>query len=233
MGQQRETCSLLDQLARGLRMTNVGLQATLDEIVSSAVRTIEPAQYAGLILVKGGQLIPQATLGRPPHELDLLQQRIHTGPCWDAADTQQLVRVDDTSTDTRWKGLLERCVSLGVASMVCVPLWVDDLRLGALSLYGERPRGFTDDHVQLTQLYATLAALALADAQRVDQLQTGLTNRDLIGQAKGILMERLHVTDAVAFDLLASASQRSNMKLIVVARHLAETGELLGVAPGS
>ena len=52
--------------------------------------------------------------------------------------------------------------------------------------------------------------------------------RDLIGQAKGILMERQRLSAGDAFDLLRRASQRLNRKLIDVAEHLTETGEMPG-----
>jgi AmiR/NasT family two-component response regulator len=41
-------------------------------------------------------------------------------------------------------------------------------------------------------------------------------------------MERQRITADVAFARLAQASQAENMKLAAVARHLVETGELLG-----
>ncbi len=50
--------------------------------------------------------------------------------------------------------------------------------------------------------------------------------RDLIGQAKGILMERHKLTGDQAFALLVRASQHTNTKLSEVARYLVETGEL-------
>jgi AmiR/NasT family two-component response regulator len=51
----------------------------------------------------------------------------------------------------------------------------------------------------------------------------------MIGQAKGILMERHKITGDQAFRLLAQVSQRSNTKLGEVARFLVETGELAAV----
>jgi AmiR/NasT family two-component response regulator len=53
-----------------------------------------------------------------------------------------------------------------------------------------------------------------------------LLSRDVIGQAKGILMERLKITPEDAFDLLRRSSQSLNLKLRDVARGLAESGEL-------
>jgi AmiR/NasT family two-component response regulator len=57
------------------------------------------------------------------------------------------------------------------------------------------------------------------------QLHEALSSRDVIGQAKGILMERLHLTPEDAFDVLRRASQRLNLKLREIAQKLAETGE--------
>jgi hypothetical protein len=77
-------------------------------------------------------------------------------------------------------------------------------------------------------LFATLAVIELAEAHRTDQLQTALGHRDVIDQAKGILMERYRLTADAAFAHLTRASQDMSMKLPAVALHLIETGELLG-----
>ena len=57
------------------------------------------------------------------------------------------------------------------------------------------------------------------------QLHDALSSRDVIGQAKGILMERLRITPDDAFDALRRASQRLNLKLREIAHNLVETGE--------
>ncbi|MGI8880597.1 MAG: ANTAR domain-containing protein [Jatrophihabitans sp.] len=214
-------------LARALRIKDAELQSTLDAIIAYAVQTIEPAEHAGLILVLKGRLVPQATLGAPPHVLDLLQQTTGTGPCIEAAREQEVIGIGHTLTDPRWPQFGAQAAELGVASMLCVPLWVDDLRLGTLSLYGHKPDAFAPQHRELTNLYAAFAAIALADAQRTAQLQHALRNRDLIGQAKGILVERMRITSEEAFACLSQASQHVNLKLTAVAQHLIDTGELL------
>lgn len=60
----------------------------------------------------------------------------------------------------------------------------------------------------------------------VDHLQLAVLTRDVIGQAKGILMERFKITAEQAFDLLRERSQHLNVKLFEVAEHLSRTGEL-------
>ncbi len=221
----------LDTLARALHLKDAELEPALDAIVSTAVAAVEVAQHAGLILVVQGELVPQATTGPPPQLLDQLQQKLGDGPCLAAAVGQSLVRIDDMRDDGRWPDFAAEALSLGVGSMLCVPLWVHERRLGTLSLYAAHPTAFTGQHERVTHVFATLAAIALAEAQRTSQLRAALASRDVIGQAKGILMERNRVTADAAFGSLSRASQNVNMKLAAVARHLVETGELLGAEP--
>ena len=51
---------------------------------------------------------------------------------------------------------------------------------------------------------------------------TALQSRDVIGQAKGILMERRGLDAGQAFDVLRSASQDLNVKLTEIAATLVE-----------
>jgi len=218
--------STLDHIGRVLHVKEADLQGTLNAIVATAVITIDNAEYAGVNLLDHGRFVPQAVAGQPPLTLDALQQRTGTGPCIDSSRDQQTLRIDDVATDERWPAYAALAVSLGVASMLCVPLWVDEQRMGSVSLYGSEPHGFAGHHEQLANLFATHAALALADARRTEQLRVALANRDVIGQAKGVLMERHRITAQAAFDLLAQHSQRTNRKLTVVCQHLTDTGQL-------
>ena len=53
---------------------------------------------------------------------------------------------------------------------------------------------------------------------KASQLREALESRDVIGQAKGILMEREKVTADDAFNMLRRASQHLNRKLRDLAR---------------
>ena len=75
-------------------------------------------------------------------------------------------------------------------------------------------------------MLAAHAAVAMK-AERVESnLRTALASRDVIGQAKGILMERYKIDQMRAFDMLVVASQQSHRKLRDIADELAATGEL-------
>ena len=62
-------------------------------------------------------------------------------------------------------------------------------------------------------------------SDKVDGLEEALLSRDIIGQAKGVLMERLHMTPDQAFEELRTVSQRQNRKVRDIAAEVSQTGE--------
>ena len=74
----------------------------------------------------------------------------------------------------------------------------------------------------LRQEPARLAELEV----EVEHLRRALASRDVIGQAKGVLMERHSLDDREAFELLRSHARANNRKLVDVAGAVVE-GHLL------
>ena len=66
----------------------------------------------------------------------------------------------------------------------------------------------------------------LAESAQVAQLREAMETRDVIGQAKGLLMERFKINESEAFDLLREESSQTNVKLRDIAAHLTKTGTL-------
>jgi len=216
----------LDQLSRAVHVPEAGLHDTLVAILTGAVDLLDGVEGAGVNLFVKGQFSPQAVRGDAPPVLDELQQRTGSGPCIDASREQRTIEIADTRTERRWPEFTALAVSLGVWSMLCVPLWIDDRRLGSLSLYGSVPNGRSATMTGIAGLYATHAALALGDAQRTENLRRALDNRDVIGQAKGILMATRGLLADDAFAVLVTTSQQLNRKLVDVAAELTVTGAL-------
>ncbi|MDT5012235.1 MAG: hypothetical protein QOH57_3852 [Mycobacterium sp.] len=96
--------------------------------------------------------------------------------------------------------------------------------MGALNLFGTKPEVFTIENEAVAAMLATHAATALiADDKRL-QFQSALASRDIIGQAKGMIMERFNVDAVRAFELLRSFSQNSNTRLALVAEEVVSRG---------
>jgi len=100
-------------------------------------------------------------------------------------------------------------------------------------MYASRTHAFEESDDDFVLLYGFQAAQAfgLVRAQQqaalhAEQLQQALASRDVIGQAKGIIMERERVTADQAFEILRKASQHRNVKLREVAEQVASTGQV-------
>ncbi len=219
----------LAELARNMQR-QADAASVMELIVSAVAGTIPGAEEATVTLVHNRRrVVSAASTGQLARRFDDLQQETKQGPCLDAMYQQESVRVDDLASDPRWPELARRATEeLGVASVLCIRLFVQENDVGGLNLLARRPGAFTDESERIGQLFAAHAAVAVADAQDLNHITTALASRDVIGQAKGILMERYKITGEMAFALLAKTSQDTNHKLYDVAEHLAQTGSLGG-----
>jgi hypothetical protein len=95
----------------------------------------------------------------------------------------------------------------------------------ALNLYSDEPGAFSEDSFLIGEILAQHAAVAMIGAAAETQFENALATRDVIGQAKGMLMQRDNLTGLQAFSLLTRASQQTNIKLSDVARWLVNEHE--------
>jgi GAF domain-containing protein len=222
-----EPWSLAEHLARTVRAVGSAPGEIVAMISEQAVQLVPGTRSCGVIVTDDQQhLRTVATTDPVPEHLDELQKELGTGPCLTAARKQIVVRIHDIGADSRWPRFREAAVDHGVGSMLCLPLNVGDDLFGTLSLYSSEVGAFRDGAEPVARLLAALAAVALAESRHAEHLRAALVNRDLIGQAKGILMRDRRITAAEAFGLLRQRSQNSNTKLVDVAQQVIETGTI-------
>ena len=177
-------------------------------------------------------LLQNGVVSVPVHSDDVAgrvggaQQSTGEGPCVETSRDEVTLRSDDLRDDARWPHWGAVAVANGVSSVMSFQLFVEAHSMGALDVYGREPNIFDDEAEDIGLLLAAHAGVALAGSRKIGNLRIAVHNRDVIGQAKGILMERHKISAAQAFDRLVVASQTSHRKLRDVADHLAETGEL-------
>ena len=114
---------------------------------------------------------------------------------------------------------------MGVRSMICFQLYVEGFNFGSLNLHSTRVRAFGEDAESIGSLFAAHAAIAFSSAREEQQIRAALTTRDVIGQAKGMLMERYKLGAQGAFAMLATLSQESNVKLADIAHQVVADAE--------
>lgn len=222
----RELAEHLAQLARDLQAPD-SVQDTLDLIVSAAVAEVPGAEDASILAVQGRRRIRTlAASSERARAIDRAQHETGQGPCLDALFESRTVRTPDLTEEDRWPLFVAPAVELGAGSMLAVQLYVNGDDLGALNLVSPKTGAFGEDAEDLALLFATHAAIALARAEQQQNFEIALSSRDVIGQAKGILMERHKLTADEAFRILVQASQTRHRKLREIAEELTLTGEL-------
>ena len=107
--------------------------------------------------------------------------------------------------------------SHGIGSSLSVPLPFQTATLGALNTYSTRVNGYTRESEVVGMILAVHVSVAVAFAERHEQMRDALAGRDLIGQAKGVLMAKQQISADLAFDLMVRRSRDTNTRLREVA----------------
>jgi transcriptional regulator with GAF, ATPase, and Fis domain len=215
----------MSELTQHHRAAAPNIENILATVTAAAVEFIDGVDYADVMLVRGEQFESRAPTAPLVIDLDAAQVALREGPCLEAALTDTVVRCPDLTHDSRWPRFAATAVDAGVHRMLSFPLYRDRHGGGALNLMG-RDKSLVDREDQtIGALLATHAAIALIATDRVHQFETALASRDLIGQAKGMVMERFDLHADQAFNLITRLSQNTNTPLRIVAGQIIDGRE--------
>jgi len=212
------------------------LDDVLSRIAEAAVQAIDGCRMASVTLSERSGYRTAASTDPAATAVDHAQYQSNEGPCLDAVDAPMVYA--ESFPDERWPTLASRPTESGVQAALSYRLAAassdtTDSGGGSLNIYGVIPDAFNAAAQEIGFIMAAYASVAVRAVDERNTLQSlgrdlqqAILSRDVIGQAKGILMERLKCTPEDAFDLLRRSSQSLNMKLRDVARDIAETGEI-------
>ena len=210
------------ELARVIALRPV--DDVLVDVTTAAKELIPGVDVAGVLLVgTGGTHETLAPTSDLMFKLDDLQMNTGEGPCLQAALDDVVIRTDDFRDEPRFPHYAPKVVELGLRSALSFKLYTADRTAGALNLFGFEPRLWDSEAETIGMVLAAHAAAAILASREGDQLQSALSTRDRIGQAKGIVMERFKIDDVRAFAMLRQVSQDTNTKLVDVAQRVIDT----------
>lgn len=196
----------------------------LRTIVSVAVREVDSCEAAGVELVEKDVVRPVASSSEMAAQVARIQNETGEGPCLSAIREHETFRMDDPERDGRWPKFAARALAeTDVRSILGFRLFAEEDTMGALNLYSSRPNAFDDHALAVGSVLAAHAAVAMSMAREREYLTAAIENRDVIGQAKGILMEREGVDPNQAFATLRDRSQSQNIKLQEVVAQVLES----------
>lgn len=201
----------------------------LHQLAVRCVQVLEASAAGVLLAGPDGVLRPVAASTEQTRLLELLQVQVDQGPCAECFHTGQPVAAPDLSAAAdRWPRFVDAALSAGYTSVHALPMRLRRDVIGALSLFATGG-GLDDDAVLLGQALADVATIGLLQARTIhrwemlaDQLQSALSSRIIIEQAKGIIAERHRVDMERSFALLRGAARGSNRRLSDLARAVVE-----------
>jgi transcriptional regulator with GAF, ATPase, and Fis domain len=181
---------------------------------------------AGVMLAApSGRLQAVASSSERTRLLELFELQNQDGPCLDAYRTGTVVTSADLADDgDRWPTFAPRAREVGFEAVHSVPLKLRDDVIGALNLLRIEPGRVSERDAKVLRALADIGTVGILQERILTQsapaaigLQTALTSRIHIEQAKGILAERNDIQMDDAFDQLQTYARRHGHRLTEVA----------------
>jgi transcriptional regulator with GAF, ATPase, and Fis domain len=188
--------------------------------------TLADVSEAGVVLAApSGNLQAVAASSERGHLLELFELQNQDGPCLDAYRTGLVVESADLAQDReRWPTFAQRALDVGFSAVHSVPLRLRDRVIGALNLLRTGIGALSEADAKLVRALADIATVGVLQERTIAEsqsttaaLQTALTSRILIEQAKGILAERAVVSIDAAFELLRGYARGHRLGITDVA----------------
>ena len=221
---------------QSLLLSAKGHDEFLGEVARLATAVGDPPASCGITTRRDGRPLTLASSDAVAQRVDEVQYGAGDGPCLQSLQTGAVIDVPDLRDETRWPGYREHALAQGVLSSLSLPLSVNGQTIGALNLYGFRPRAFSGSRREHAEVFARQASTAIMlmlrqaeFAETSAELERALVSRSVIDQATGVLMAQQQCTAEEAFALLRTHSQNNNRKLRDVAADIIT--RLTGHAP--
>jgi GAF domain-containing protein len=206
---------------------DLDVSALLHDLAATSVDLLDADAASVHLTADAGDLETIATCGDDSRYTELFAEHTRDGPSAECCRRATVVSSVDLDLDldrARWPAFAARARRLGFRSVYGIPLRSRDHVLGGLSLLRTRVGPLADSEIAVAQCLAGVATLRLVHhrAQRSaaavqGQLESALTSRVIIEQAKGYLARDHGETPKEAFLRLRGFARRRRLPLTRVA----------------
>jgi GAF domain-containing protein len=207
------------------------LEAVLSELTESLTAVLA-LSGSGVTMAEDGRLRFVTAVSQASGELERNQEEEQAGPCRDAYDTGEVVRVTDVRAESaRWPEFSAAATRLSVAGVAGIPMRLADQVIGALNLYSADPREWSDEDIAVAAVLADVATSYVVNASKLrqqeqlsEQLQHALESRVVIEQAKGVTAQQHSITIDQAYQRMRRHARNNNASLRTVAEAVVAVG---------
>jgi GAF domain-containing protein len=207
------------------------IDSTLAELTESVTEVLG-LSGSGVTMAEEGRLHFVTAVSKASGELERNQEQWQAGPCRDAYDTGEVVRVVDVREEsTRWPEFAATATRLAVAGVAGIPMRLADQIVGALNLYSAQPREWSDEDIGVASVLAAVATSYVVNASKLrqqeqlsEQLQEALDSRIVIEQAKGITAQHNALTIDQAYQRMRKHARTNNASMRIVAEAIVAVG---------
>jgi GAF domain-containing protein len=206
-----------------LRFGTMSVEDAIREVVHTTHAMFD-VDGAGLLLADAEHRLCNvaASDDRFTH-LEELQIRHQEGPCIDAYDNKELVSAMDLAQDERWPAFSRAALQRRVRAVLASPIPYNQDAVGVVAVLSEQRRPWSAEGELALLAFTDLAALLIASmmqgeqqSEMAAQLQGALNSRQVIEQAKGVLIGRQGLTPRAAYEQLRARARTERRKLSVV-----------------
>lgn len=197
-------------------------------LADRSVEILEASEAGVLLADPSTRLHSIASSNETARLLDLFELQAQEGPCLDCYRTgAPIVNHVLTGGDDPWPRFSAEARRLGFRVVHAIPMRLRGDVIGAMNIFSAREQLLPPATLALGQALADVATIGLLQERGIreatrltEQLQTALTSRVIIEQAKGMLAEQAGLGMDAAFESLRTYSQVTNQKLAGVAERL-------------